>query len=321
MEKAQQAFDELLSSLMDEEEVEVGAFAVNDESERSVRGRSVNLTDAAEDVFRHIFRNALDLRQEKKEHKWMLRPYDAIYKPEDDEVEWLPLGAVEPVAEAVERMNDLNGLSPLDESDEAFIGGLTYWGLKTGQPGKSAYVFRRFVRSAELSRNRRSALILRRGAFDRATERIFLFDNNVDCIVFKGYVFVLRKRDFRLMFEQMQKIFDLARLAAQDLHSRIPIANLDEFIEACGRDSRMADKMLAVQNRPYFDELDYLKVKPVIDEFNLGIPLKKENGRPMLIFQASPSERFKILKLVDDDYLRSKMTDLRYEVNSKVGQG
>jgi hypothetical protein len=37
-----------------------------------------------------------------------------------------------------------------------------------------------------------------------------------------------------------------------------------------------------------------------------------------LQFRSEPEHRWRILKLVDDDYLRSTMTDARYEVNSKT---
>ena len=43
------------------------------------------------------------------------------------------------------------------------------------------------------------------------------------------------------------------------------------------------------------------------------------DGQEQLVFQTDPEHRWRILKLVDDDYLRSSMTDHRYEVNFQDG--
>jgi hypothetical protein len=55
----------------------------------------------------------------------------------------------------------------------------------------------------------------------------------------------------------------------------------------------------------------------VIQQFNLAIPTKTVNGTTQLVFESNPAGRFRVLKLVDDDYLRSSMTNYSYEVNSK----
>ena len=110
-------------------------------------------------------------------------------------------------------------------------------------------------------------------------------------------------------------------LAAADLHGKLPISNFAEFEAACTSDSRLADKVIAVRVRPYFEDLAYAMVKPVIDEFKLDVPTTTgSNGQVELVFRTGPADRFRILRLVDDDYLRSTMTKHLYEVNSKVDQ-
>ena len=46
-----------------------------------------------------------------------------------------------------------------------------------------------------------------------------------------------------------------------------------------------------------------------------------ENGQEKLLFEANPNKRWLILKLLDDDYLGSIMTNEKYEVNSKSRVG
>ncbi len=52
-------------------------------------------------------------------------------------------------------------------------------------------------------------------------------------------------------------------------------------------------------------------------EHNLEIDVEEIDGENRLVFHADPARRWRILKLLDDDYLHSQLTQLNYEVNSK----
>jgi hypothetical protein len=55
-----------------------------------------------------------------------------------------------------------------------------------------------------------------------------------------------------------------------------------------------------------------------IRENELPIVSVMEDGVEKLVFDPEPSRRWILLKLLDDDYLTSVMTELKYEVNSKI---
>ena len=50
----------------------------------------------------------------------------------------------------------------------------------------------------------------------------------------------------------------------------------------------------------------------------LGITLSGPASAPEFVFDPSSRNRFKILNLLDDDYLRSVLTDREYEATSKT---
>ena len=50
---------------------------------------------------------------------------------------------------------------------------------------------------------------------------------------------------------------------------------------------------------------------------NLQIEFEGPAGREELVFQPDPQRRWKILQLLDDDFLVSDLTKFRYESNSK----
>jgi hypothetical protein len=50
----------------------------------------------------------------------------------------------------------------------------------------------------------------------------------------------------------------------------------------------------------------------------LQIDLEGPAGQEELVFHADVQRRWRILKLLDDDYLYSKLTEISYEANSKM---
>jgi len=48
------------------------------------------------------------------------------------------------------------------------------------------------------------------------------------------------------------------------------------------------------------------------------IDLQGPSGKEHLVFYNDPARRWRILKLLDDDYVRSELTKIEYESNSKT---
>lgn len=279
--------------------------------------RALSLADDAECFFEKVIENRVSKHLDPL--AWSVKKLDPLYKADADDIEWERVAELDPVAYAVDKLSNLSAVAPFDGTDEAYKKRLSYWAaLLTHPDGRRAYFFRSFTAAAELKRKRGAALVSRHGTFSVVEEAIFVFDDQLDCFVFGDYIYVLRKRDFRRIFDQLAAVLRRAKRAARDLRAKVPIANFNAFEQACTTDSRLADKVLAVRQRDYFDQLSYAMLQPVIAEFSLDIPTAQVDGTTQLVFRSEPDQRFRILKLVDDDYLRSSMTDHRYEVNSKT---
>ncbi len=302
----------LADSLTLEAAVVAGPASQGDGTE----ARAMSLAADAEAFFRAIVADRV--QQPISTNAWTLRKLDPIYKPDNDEVEWERLSAVVAVRSALAQLSNLSALAPFDTNDEGFKKRLLYWTVVlTGADGRKAYFFRTFSAAAELKRKRGAALTSSNGTFTKVDEAIFVFDDQLDVFVFDDYIYVLRKRDYRRIFDQLAQVLRRARRAAAALGKLIPIANQADFEAACASDQRMADKILSIQSRPYFSQLSLAKLQPVIQQFNLTIPTDSGSGQTKVIFKSAPKDRFAILRLVDDDYLQSSMTNEQYEVNSK----
>lgn len=307
-----------LSDFLDEQlSLEAATVAKAPKDGGAPEARVLSLADSAEEFFANVIDQRVKSRLDPL--AWSVKKLDPIYKSDPDELEWQRTSELAPVVYATDKLKNLSALAPFDDGDEKYKRRLIYWAVVlTANDGRKAFFFRSFTASAEIKRKKGAALVSRQGSFSRVEDSIFLFDDSVDCFVFGDFVYVIRKRDFRRIFEQIAAVLRRAKRAARDLHVKVPIANSGEFERACGRDSRLADKVLAVRNRDYFSQLSYTMLRPVIDEFKLGIETRNVAGKKHLVFRTEPDHRFRILKLVDDDYLRSSMTKRRYEVNSKT---
>jgi hypothetical protein len=313
---AKDTLAELSDFLNDDFEVEVATVA-RGQGNGPPELRALSLADDAEQFFADVI--VARVAEQLDPMAWSVKKLDPLYKPEPDEIEWQRLDALDPVTYAVDKLENLSALVPFDGTQEAYKKRLSYWAaVLTHEDGRQAFFFRSFSPQSELKRKRGAALVSRQGTFSVVEETIFLFDDQIDCFVFGDYVYIVRKRDFRRIFDQLAAVLRRAKKAARDLHAKVPIANFADFEQACGTDSRLADKVLAVRQRDYFEQLSYVMLAPVITEFSLNIPTQQVDGETQLVFRSEPDQRFRILKLVDDDYLRSSMTNHRYEVNSKT---
>jgi hypothetical protein len=74
----------------------------------------------------------------------------------------------------------------------------------------------------------------------------------------------------------------------------------------------------AIRGRDYLPSLTIDMLEPVIKEFTIDLEVIEEDGETRLVFRTDAAHRWLILKLLDDDFLRSAMTDHLYEANSKL---
>lgn len=185
-----------------------------------------------------------------------------------------------------------------------------------GKNGKRAAFYRKHSSKNELSSNL-VALIVEKNHFDRLKQRAYLFDNKTDFFTWGGYLFVKGAYNFRLIFKRFEKLQDEAKNNVDKIKQVVPIENGDEFLKACQSQPQMASKAARVASQPYLDDVTMDDIEKTIDEFDLDINIIKKNGEKKLAFEKDVSRRWIILKLLDDDFLGSIMTDLKYDTNSK----
>lgn len=247
-----------------------------------------------------------------------LREYDPGYRPEPNELTYIQIEDSESVASIIAALHRIDQFQIFTEDDE-FIRRLRFYAIVVGgQAGRQAVFFRHYSPKKELSRHAAFALILKRGNYSRVRERIFLFDSTVDCFSWDGALFIKNIAQFQRIFDYFEELRRKARATIQAVHRQVPIHNLADFEAACSANSLMLTKLASIARKPYLSRVTFADVERTIQEFRLEIEVVRGGGRPQLVFDSTREHRWLILKLLDDDYLGSVMTQEKYEVNSKV---
>lgn len=151
--------------------------------------------------------------------------------------------------------------------------------------------------------------------------KIFLFDRQVDCFSWGGYLFINNVSAFHRMFNYFGEIRAKADETVTTILEHIPISNPEAFRAAGVGQMQMMSKLAQIARKPYLRRVTMEDIRRTIDAFNLDVKIVNEDGLEKLQFEANPNKRWLILKLLDDDYLGSIMTNEKYEVNSKSRVG
>jgi hypothetical protein len=147
----------------------------------------------------------------------------------------------------------------------------------------------------------------------------FLFDNGADCFAWGEYMIIRHVSAFHRIFRYFPQLRETADKTLDGVLKHVPISNADEFREACKGQLQMLAKLASISRKPYLPKLSMGAIEKTIEAVGLEVSVIDENGQHKLVFDPSTQEtRWTILKLLDDDYLQSLMTDELYQASSKI---
>ncbi|HET8579744.1 MAG TPA: Kiwa anti-phage protein KwaB-like domain-containing protein [Nitrospiraceae bacterium] len=250
----------------------------------------------------------------------VLRRYDPGYKPDAHELLYLSLEGRADLQGIVESVSDLDNLEIFAE-DEEVVRHLRLYAILVGSGSRKALFFRVASSKLELSQRGLFALLFRHGTFNKVDEKVFLFDEEIDCFAWEDYMFIRSVNRFHRMFRYFEQLRAKADATLDTVLARVPVANAAEFRAAATGQLQMLGKLQSIASKPYLARVTMDDIQRAIKEYDLDIEVQGAGASRALVFAPEPAKRWLILKLLDDDYLDSVMTNAKYEVNSKVALG
>lgn len=279
----------------------------------------VQITDGVVGELRSILAQVLKrLSRDADSHDLILKTYEVATKPDPHEIEFLDLSLHDAILDQINSLSGATGL-PVFSAADGFLEDLRFYALVLRPDGgQPLYAFRSCGPKMELNQSRYFGIALARGQYDKFDRRLFLLDRRIDCICYNGFMFVLSKGNFQHIF----KFFELLQAAADEtletIRTTLPISNFDEFAASCQGHLQMLKKLKNIASQPYLGRITIEDMKRVINEAQLELEIVEEDGQEKLVFDQR--KKWTILKMLDDDYLKSVMTGSQYEVNSKRPQ-
>ena len=220
----------------------------------------------------------------------------------------------------MEQLNPLQALTGIDvfDEDEQFVSGLRFYVI-IAQPleGDPIYFFRSHSPKKVLTQSHTLAVWKQRGSYDRVKVPIFLFDEDIDCMSRSGMMFVFNKTIFQKIFRFFEEIQKTAKEALSAIKACIPIHNFEEFERDCGRHLWKMRKLGNMAAKPYLQRITIEHIKDTINKYHLSVRIEEVDGQEMIVYD--PKDKWVLLRLLDDDYLWSPLTEQSYEVTGKRG--
>ena len=261
--------------------------------------------------------------------KWLsaglvLYNYDAASKPHADEIEHLDFSkpGYETIKKQIEPLQSLPDMGTFQEDERQFVSGLRFYVIRLQFNGdhEPLYFFRSYAPKNLLSKSRFLAAMWRdQDEYDVVSQPVLLFDKHIDCMSQGSSLFIFHKENFHYLFHFLEGVMKTAKHTLNVIKVRVPIKNFDKFSRHCERHPQKMAKLKNISQKPYLKDLTIDRIKKVINRMNkedLGEEfIRAINEEQILLYDEK--KPWMLLKLLDDDYLWSEMTEIGYQVDGK----
>ncbi len=231
------------------------------------------------------------------------------------EVECIDLSDKDFIGEQLSGLASLSDMG-LFRADCAFVDGLKFYAIVLQRAdGTTVNFFRSYRPGKEVTRSTGFGAFFSNGQFNKVRQPTFLFDRNIDCIASGRHMFVLQRNNFQTIFRFFEALEQRGRDTLDEVGTKVPIKNFDEFATACMKHRGKLAKLGVIGSSGLLDELNMGALKDTIADFDLPVQTVTDNGSEMLVYDSS--DQWALLKLLEDGYIRSQNTGRRYEVTGK----
>ena len=177
----------------------------------------------------------------------------------------------------------------------------------------------------QLTERKSLNLILRRGHYERlAPGDVLIMSGIFDAVVIAGVAFFFAKQRFEQAFGFTA---ELARSSGETFDlvtTNLRIKGIEQLRQACTTQPAMMAKMASIRRSidaepAYAAAMTMPRLTAFVRERpNLGIEIEGTGADEQLVYNPARETRWKLLNLLDDDFLRSHLTERDYEAGSKI---
>jgi Kiwa KwaB-like protein len=248
--------------------------------------------------------------------------YEPAATVADGQVMWLSLDSVAVLKQLLADSEDLANLELFNPKRHNVVE-LELAAMRVEAGGTAAIYVQSLRGSQVVARSTKVGLVIRRGVLDVPHGDVIMLNSDVSAVITGDYVFFRNRSAFQQLFGLLDEIRKQAAATFATVTAGVRIDGIEEMAQVVTGSPAMLGKMASIQRKlnkyPKYREsltMDNI-VKFARAHPEYGVSLIGNGANTRLVFRKDPQTRFKILKLLDDDFLRSELTTLEYEANSK----
>jgi len=215
----------------------------------------------------------------------------------------------------------LEKLGELDDDDPIYYDNtiLPYpdiWALwiRISIQGNDFYFLRKITPQKVLDTGGKLSLIFSQTVFRKLDQNVLTIDGNFDVFALNGTLIFENKTNFEktLLYEEVKR--QVANETLDDIQAIDIIENFDELRGFLVDDKHSINKLNKLKEKEYFRHKTFADYHSIIRDYNVPVTVDEANGKFNI---SNKAEAKQLIKVLNDDYLKSELTDLKYAANSK----
>lgn len=250
--------------------------------------------------------------------------YSAGRTPSPHELVYLPIQGNDSINTVIALMDEPIDVELYAGADRTFDRKLRFYVVAARLPNPGwVYFLKAKGETLRLKRTKKVPLVPVGNAYDELEADPLMFDENFDAVVAGGYALILNQPTFERALAFVEQARSVAASTLSQLLTTVGVTNADDFLGAAGSDLNMVSKLRSITEKmetspAYAAAMTTERLIEFAEARGIEIDTEEVDGVRQFVFLRDPAHRYRILKLLDDDYLHSSLTDIDYEVNSKI---
>ena len=243
-------------------------------------------------------------------------PFDPFSDSDERRLETIAASEVPVLAELLALIQDgqAGQVINIEQIDAAFLKRLWAYAVVSSVAGRRSLLFRKFLPQRVVHEAKALAFSFRQGYLSKLEDPAFNFDESADALVVGAEAIVLQKTLFEQIFDLAGQIYTpLAKKAIDSVREIGILSDPEGLATAVEADDNKLKKAADIGKNIDFSKVTWENLKKIQADY--GVPLQLDEANRRIVNR--PADAWSILKVLNDDYLRSEMTGELYEVQSK----
>jgi hypothetical protein len=176
------------------------------------------------------------------------------------------------------------------------------------------YLLRKITPTKVFSTGSKLGLVFLDNIFDKLESDVLTIDGTFDVLAYENMLYFENKQNFEraLLYQTVKQEVAIATL--DEINEIGILENFDVVKNYLKNDQHSINKLNRIKSKPYFRTLTFNHCKQIIDDYGLQLSYDEATGKFNI---QSKKEAKMFVKVLNDDFLKSEMTSIKYAANSK----